>query len=128
MPVVPSRSVTTVRSVIASGDGVQPHRSLEAVVVEEVVEVALPTLPRPVVLDDAGRDRLPREDVVDPHSEPDRCPGFDVFGDVDVEGQVAALMGRDLDIVDEDSGGMRYRLEVQGDALPTPPSGHETSR
>ena len=103
----------------------QPHRSVEAGVVEEVVEVPLPG-PVGGVLDDARRDRLEAQRVVDQHGDPHTVTGGHVVGDVELERGVTALVADDLGVVDPHRRSMRRRLEVQRHpaALPAPRHPH----
>ena len=103
--------------------GVQPDRAVQTGVVEEVVPVALP-LPVRGVLDHARRDGLEAQGVVDLDAEADLGTRSDVVGDVDLERQVPALVGDDLDVVDPDRRAVGGGLQMQHDATVTPAGRH----
>jgi hypothetical protein len=102
---------------------VEPDGPVDAGVVEEVVPVLLPLAVRGV-LDDARRDGLEAQRVVDDGGDPHLFAGGHVLGDVGLEGRVAALVGDDLGVADPDRRAVGRGLEVQGDPLPVPAARH----
>ena len=99
--------------------GVEPDRAVQAGVVEEVVEVALAgTVGR--VLDDAGRDRLPAQDVVHDDGDPVLGARPHEVGDVGLERRVAALVLGDLGVVEPHDRAVRGGVEAQHDPLDRP--------
>jgi hypothetical protein len=102
---------------------VEPHGPVNAGVVEEVVPVALPFAVRGV-LDDARRDRLEAQRVVDDGGDPRLFAGRHVVGHVGLERGVAALVGDDLGVADPHRRPVGRGLEVQDDALPVPAPRH----
>jgi hypothetical protein len=70
---------------MSAAGGVQPHRAVEAGAVEKVVPVDLAHAVRGV-LDDARRDRLEAEGVVDHDRDQRLGAGLDVLGDLGLEG------------------------------------------
>ena len=101
---------------------VQPDRSVDAGVVEEVVPVPLPRTGRGV-LDDARRDRLEAQRVVDQDGDAGQFAGEYVFGDISRERRVAALMRDHLRVADPHPGTVGGRLEVQHDPPAVPAAG-----
>ena len=89
---------------------------MNAGVVEEVVPVLLlRALGR--VDDDARRNGLEGQSIVDAHRQLTFFAGADVVGDVGLERKVAPGMVGHLDIVDPDGGGVGGGLEVDDDAI-----------
>jgi hypothetical protein len=111
---------------VSSGRCVQPHRAMQARVVEEVVPVDLSLAVRGV-LDDPGWDRLEAEGVVDHRGDARLLTRGDVLADVGLERRVTALVGHDLGPVHPHCCPVRRRLQVQHDALPSQPRGTRTS-
>lgn len=97
------------------GAGVEQYGAVEAGVVVEVVEVALHLLAELVGLDEAGRDRLPGEPVVDGHRQAEGRAGE--LGDVGLEGEVAAHVADHLGVVDPHPGGVGGGAEAHEQAL-----------
>jgi hypothetical protein len=108
---------------VRTGRRIEPDRAMDARVVEEVVPVALPLAGRGV-FDDARRDRLETESVVDDRGDADLLAGADMIADVGLERRVAALMRDDLGVVHPDGGPMRGGLELEHDPLPVPAARH----
>ena len=106
--------------------GVEPDVAVQAGVVEEVVEVALPLAIRRV-LDEARGYRLPGQGVVHDHGDPVLDAEFDDVGDVGFERRVSALMLGDLSSVDPRHRPMGRRVEPQHDPLPGPTGGTHTA-
>jgi len=76
------------------------------------------------LLDDAGRDGLEAQGVVDADGDPHELAGRRHRADVGLGRRVAALVPDDLLVAHPDRGPVRGRLEVQDDALARPPAGH----
>lgn len=89
----------------------------QAGVVEEVVEVVLAALAAGL-LDEAGRDRVEGEAVVDGDREPNALPLPGQLGDVRLERRVAADVADDRGLVHPHLGGVGRRAEPQEDPLP----------
>ena len=94
----------------------QPDMAVDTGVVEEVMPVGEPR-PRRGLLDPAGRDGLEGELVVGDDGQGEPAAGPDMLGDVDLEGQVAAVVFGDLVVVHEDGCGVGHRFEIEDDLL-----------
>ena len=103
----------------------QPHTTVQPCVVEEVV--ILPLTPGAVrqYLNQARRQGLPCQLVVDHDGEAELLAGLDQGGDVSLEGCVPALVLGNTGVRDPDRGPVRRRVESQDDPLAGPAAGDE---
>ena len=94
---------------------------MDARVVEEVVVVNL-LRPGGSVLDNPGRDRLPRQPVVDRRRDPDQLSRHHV--EHGLEWRVAALVRHHLALIDPDGGAVGRGVEPQHDPGAIPAAGY----
>ena len=92
---------------------------MDAGIVEEVVPVALSGA-RGGVHDDARRDRLEGESVVDLDRDPHGAAGLRDAGEVGLERRIPALVRGDLDAVGPHGRAVRDSFEGEGDAAVGP--------
>ena len=88
-----------------------------------ILPLAEPTIGH--LLDDARRDRLPRELVVHGHGDPRLRTRVDDVSDVRFEGRVPTLVRHDERVAHPHAGPMRCRIETEDHPPPLPTPGNE---